>query len=167
MVVIGLNGFGKFCCNENPSGTEDPAISGTEDVVVPPPSVVFKIAPSLPVTHPIFSSLKQTLETRTKKDPQWQVPIISTVATERTNIDKLHDKINEHIAMLSQNGRLEQKRQEQISKKIIGILKNRYEKEFLEKVIDEVDFDKIASDVFSGETNPYQVAGELFDKFKK
>ena len=119
-----------------------------------------------PGSERLLSSLKQTLETRAQKDPAWQVPIISTVATERKNIDKLNEKINEHIQMLGQNGRLEKKRQEQICKKIIGILKNRYEKEFLDKVSDDVDFNKIADDVFSGKTNPYQVAGELFEKFK-
>lgn len=115
----------------------------------------------------LLSSLKQTLETRTKKDSSWSVPIVSTVATEKKNIDKLFSHIEKHIAMLSEKGGLERKREEQISKKIIAILKSRFEKEFLEKVLDDIDFDKIARDIFAGKTNPYLIAGELFDKFGK
>lgn len=113
------------------------------------------------------SSLRQMLETKKKKEDSWNIPIISTVATEKTNIDILFEKINNHIQFIKENGQYDKKRLNQIVRKIINVLKYQFEKEFLDNLISETDFENISQQVFKGDTNPYEIAGELFDKFSK
>ncbi len=111
------------------------------------------------------SSLHQMLETKAHDETSWIIPIVATVATDRTNVDFLFEKILEHIKFIKANGTYDSKRRDQISKKIINVIKNRFEKEHLDQLITETDFEIISQKVFNGETNPYEIAGELFEKF--
>lgn len=111
------------------------------------------------------SNLMQMLDTRKKIESDWDIPVIKTVATDKTNLDLLFEKIIAHTAYIKENGRYEKKRRDQICKKIINVVKDRFEKEFLDNLISKTDFEMISEQIFSGETDPYQIAGELFEKF--
>ncbi|KAA3631762.1 MAG: hypothetical protein DWP97_12395, partial [Calditrichaeota bacterium] len=79
--------------------------------------------------------------------------------------DKLHDKILEHIEFSKKNNLFEEHRKKQLKKKVINIIKNHFENEFLKKVSDFTDFDAILNDIADGKTNPYKIGKELFEKF--
>lgn len=121
-----------------------------------------------PNSERIVTDLKQSLETKlTHDESEWKVPIISTVATDDKNIDKLTEKIENHIDYIKTSGVLEQKRYAQLTKKIIAILKNRFEKEFLEKMITNDDLEEQIQGIIEGETNPYDISNKLFEKITK
>jgi LAO/AO transport system kinase len=121
-----------------------------------------------PKSERIVTDLKQSLETKlghNKSD--WKVPIIPTVATDDKNIDKLTEKIEQHVEYIKSSGMLEDKRHAQLTKKIIAILKNRFEKEFLEKLITASELEEQIQGIIEGETNPYHISNQLFEKFSK
>lgn len=121
-----------------------------------------------PNSERIVTDLRQSLETKkVNKDSEWKVPIVSTVATDDKNIDKLTEKINQHIDYIRSSGLLEKKRYYQLTKKIIAILKNRFEKEFLEKLISSSELENQIKGIIEGETNPYDISDQLFEKFYK
>jgi putative protein kinase ArgK-like GTPase of G3E family len=95
------------------------------------------------------------------------IPVLATVATDNTNIDQLYKEIHRHLEFIKANSTFASHRRQQIQKKIINILKNRFEKEFLEHLTDELDFEKIIDEIYEGKNNPFQVGKELFDKFYK
>lgn len=115
----------------------------------------------------LLSNLKQMLETRKQTEGQWYIPVVDTVATEKKNIDLLHRRIAEHVEYSKSNGFFEQKRKRQISKKIMAVLKSRFEKEFLDRLDSEVDFEQLIEEIYRGDANPYDVAEDLFAKFAR
>jgi len=121
-----------------------------------------------PNSERIVTDLRQSLETKKiDKESDWKVPIISTVATDDKNIDKLTEKINQHIEYIRSAGILEKKRYNQLTKKIVAILKSRFEKEFLEKLISSSELEEQIKGIIEGETNPYDISNRLFEKFYK
>ena len=115
----------------------------------------------------IATDLKTALEFKPHDEHTWMIPVVSTVAVEQKNVDVLYDKIYEHINFIKANGTYEKHRRSQLKKKIIAILQNRFEREYLDNITKKVDFEIIIDKILLGETNPYQVGKELFDEFKK
>lgn len=113
----------------------------------------------------LLSNLKQMLETRKHKEGHWAIPVVDTVATEKKNIDLLHRRINEHIQFSKDHDFFEAHRKTQLKKKVLNVIKNHFENEFLQKIADVTDFDSILDDISEGKTNPYDVADKLFSKF--
>jgi LAO/AO transport system kinase len=121
-----------------------------------------------PNSQRIVTDLKQSLQTKKAiKESEWKVPVIPTIATDDKNVDKLTEKIEKHIEYIKSSGQLEEKRYTQLTKKIIAILKNRFEKEFLEKLITNSELEEQIKGIIEGETNPYDISNQLFEKFSK
>ncbi len=118
-----------------------------------------------PSAERLAMDLRQMLQTKKAKENNWKIPIISTVAVDRKNVDLLHTKIGEHLAFLKNSGQFEEHRRRQIKKKILSILKNQFQKEFLDQLDAEVDFAQITDRILKGETNPFKVGAELFERF--
>ena len=119
-----------------------------------------------PNAERIVMDLRTALEFKAHDEHTWMIPVISTVAVEQKNIDELYNKINEHLDFIRADGSYDKHRRSQLKKKIIAILQHRFEKEFIDNITNEVDFESIIDKIFLGETNPYQVGKELFDAFK-
>ncbi len=118
-----------------------------------------------PSAERIVSDLRQTLLTRKKISGQWTIPVIDTVATERKNVDKLFAQINKHIAFIKDAGKFDEHRRLQIKKKILNILKNRFQREFLDRLAGEADLDALADSIHRGLANPFAVSNDLFERF--
>ena len=114
----------------------------------------------------IVADLKQALETRYHDETTWMIPVIPTVATQNKNVDLLYKEIHKHLDHIKANSQFETHRHKQIEKKIIAILKSRFEKDFLDKLTKNVNFNEITNKIFQGETNPYKVGKELFEEFQ-
>ncbi|NOY89426.1 MAG: methylmalonyl Co-A mutase-associated GTPase MeaB [FCB group bacterium] len=120
-----------------------------------------------PGAEKLAINLKQTIQTKKKKDGDWNIPIIQTVAINKKNVDLLFDKINEYIAFIKDNSIFFAHRRQQIRKKILNILSNRFRIEFISGLEGKVDFDQIIDDILKGKTNPYKVSEEMYQQFKK
>ncbi|UCD63723.1 MAG: methylmalonyl Co-A mutase-associated GTPase MeaB [Candidatus Zixiibacteriota bacterium] len=118
-----------------------------------------------PGAEKLSFDLGQMLDTKARKEGAWPIPVLSTVAVDRKNVDELHRKIDEHIAFVKTSGQFEKHRRQQVKKKILSILKHQFQKEFLERLAGEVDFEDVIDGILSGKTNPFQVGQELFDRF--
>jgi LAO/AO transport system kinase len=120
-----------------------------------------------PSSERLVSDLKQTLATKKKQPRHWPIPVIPTVATERKNTDQLFARINAHIEFIKGNGQFDEHRRLQIKKKILNILKNRFQREFLDRLAGEADLDALADSIHRGEANPFAVGNDLFDRFSR
>ncbi|HKK21176.1 MAG TPA: methylmalonyl Co-A mutase-associated GTPase MeaB [candidate division Zixibacteria bacterium] len=120
-----------------------------------------------PSSERLVSDLKQTLATKKKQPGHWPIPVIPTVATERKNTDQLFARINAHLEFIKANGQFDEHRRLQIKKKILNILKNRFQREFLDRLAGEADLDALADSIHRGEANPFAVGNDLFDRFSR
>ncbi len=118
-----------------------------------------------PNSQRIVTDLRTALEFKSHDENTWMIPVVPTVAVEQKNIGELYTSIYKHIAFIKENKQFETNRRLQLKKKIIAILKNKFEKEFLSKLTDKVDFEEIIDQIYKGKSNPYQIGKELFDKF--
>lgn len=118
-----------------------------------------------PGAEKLAMDLKQMLQSRKKTPAGWHIPIVSTVAVDRKGIDQLFDKINSHLDFIRGNGRFENHRREQIKKKILSILSNRFRLEFIEKLEGETSLDRAVDEICSRRSDPYKVSDELYGVF--
>jgi len=120
-----------------------------------------------PGAERMAADLKHTLETKKKSEGDWAVPIVSTVAVGNKNVDRLKHTISEHLAFLRTNGQFEQHRRSQLKKKILNILKNRFQREFLERLDPETGLEPLVGEILSGATNPFEVGDRLYEQFSE
>lgn len=113
----------------------------------------------------IASELEHTLHTRKRPADAWNIPILMTEAVNNRNIDVLHSTLVEHVDFIRKSGLFESHRREQIKRKILSIMKNRFQREFIERVQGEMDFDKLLDDINSGSDNPFEIGDKLYDQF--
>ncbi|HUV31895.1 MAG TPA: methylmalonyl Co-A mutase-associated GTPase MeaB [Acidobacteriota bacterium] len=113
----------------------------------------------------IVSELRQTLDTRKRLAAEWEVPIIPTQAVTGKNVDALYAAILKHVEVMQAAGQFEAHRREQVRRKILNILKNRFQREFIERVVGRTEFDRIIDDVRNGRTNPFLIGDRLYEEF--
>lgn len=113
----------------------------------------------------IASDLKLTMHLRLKSKDDREVPVLLTEAINDKNIDLLYDAIAEHIDYIKANDLFEKNRRGRIKKKILNILKNRFQSEFISNLTEKIEFDQYLEQILNGETNPYRVGEELYRKF--
>jgi len=118
-----------------------------------------------PGAEKLVVDLKQMLQSKPADKEGWKIPIISTVAVDGKNIDLLHKKISEHIASIQASGRFDSHRREQIKKKILSIMRFQFQREVLEQMGKDVDFEAIIDAIMEGKINPFKVASELLDRY--
>ncbi len=110
----------------------------------------------------IASELKQSLEYRHMTEETWLPPIVRTVATTNQGIDELAAMIESHVSHIKTTGKYEAHRKLQLRKKILNILKNRFEKDLLDKLSGETSLDEQVERITAGESNPYTIADRLY-----
>jgi len=119
-----------------------------------------------PGAERIVSELQLMLDTRKKPPDAWEPSIVTTEAINNKNITQLHDSILTHIEFIRDNGHFEKHRRLQIKKKILNLLKNRFQREFLEKLSSEMTFEQIIDDIRAGKTSPFEIGDKLYDEFR-
>jgi len=113
----------------------------------------------------LAAELKYTLHLRKAAVDAWRVPVVTTQANQGVNIDKLRTRIKEHLGFIKTNGHFDAHRRLQIQKRILAILGHRFQREFLDRLAGEVDFDRIVDDVYRGQADPFKVADELYQTY--
>jgi LAO/AO transport system kinase len=117
-----------------------------------------------PGSERLVSELQHTLSLRKKSD-DWMVPVIGTDAINRTNIDKLFDAITSYVAFTRKAGLFEERRRSQIRRKVLNILKHRFQSEFLEDIAAKTDFEHRIEKIMAGTGNPFRLADEVYRNF--
>lgn len=115
----------------------------------------------------IASELHQAMDSRKKVPGAWRLPVISTEAVNKKNIDRLHVKISDFVAFIHQNGQFDRHRREQLKLKLLHIVKQRFHREILDHPTADSELDRIADEIRAGRTNPYAAGEELYQRFAK
>lgn len=113
----------------------------------------------------IESDLMLTLDTRKSSPETVRPPIIQTVATQSEGTDTLLEAIRKTIDQSQKSGRFEIRRRKRLKKKVLNILKHRFEKQFLERLAGKEEFREIIDEIADGGTNPFSVGDELYARF--
>ncbi|WP_439025957.1 methylmalonyl Co-A mutase-associated GTPase MeaB [Haloarchaeobius sp. DT45] len=91
----------------------------------------------------------------------WQPPVLETVATEGTGVEKLIETFDEHHDYLVASGQLEQKRRQRIAEEIRTLLRDDAAG-LVQRELDSLGgVEDIVDRVVAGETDPYSVADEV------
>ncbi|MEA3297420.1 MAG: methylmalonyl Co-A mutase-associated GTPase MeaB [candidate division Zixibacteria bacterium] len=120
-----------------------------------------------PGSESIVSELEHTIHLKRQSVKDWPVTVIGTEAVNGKNIGKLFERINEHVRFTKGSGHFDRHRHNQIRKRILNILRNRFQKEFLERLGDEVALDDVIDDIHNGTTDPFTVTDELYERFSR
>lgn len=120
-----------------------------------------------PGAERIAAELHQAMDSRKKVPGAWPLPVISTEAVNRKNVDRLHAKISEFVAFIRHNGQFDKHRREQLKLKLLHIVKQRFHREFLDHLTADSELDQIADSIRSGKTNPYAAGEELYQRFAR
>jgi LAO/AO transport system kinase len=118
-----------------------------------------------PGAEQLVADLRYALRTFTRPQQHWKVPVIATEAVNGKNIPELREKIESHVQAVQDSGEFETHRNQQLKKKILNIIKSRFQRDFLERLSSEMEFDQVVNGVLSGETNPYKISEELYRQF--
>ncbi len=119
-----------------------------------------------PASERVSAELQQAMDIRKKQVGGWPVPVISTEAINKKNIDRLFTMIADHVAFMRANGQFEKHRRNQIARKVLMILKNRFQREFLDSLTAAPEFDRMVEEIIAGRTNPFDAGETLYLKFQ-
>lgn len=120
-----------------------------------------------PGSDKMVAELRYAVRNWKRSDKSWDFPVIGTEGTTGKNIDKLFETINKFLEYARSLGRFETRRKEQVARKLIAIMQNRFKKEFLDHFEADTGLEKVVDDIMQGKTNPYDAGTELYQKFEK
>jgi LAO/AO transport system kinase len=113
-----------------------------------------------PAAENLMAELDSTLSIKREKS-EWKLPVVATQAINNVNIDLLVSEIERHLKYSKKSGYFERHRRDQIKKKILKILQFHVNELIREKLSGIVDLDKIAADIYSGESDPHTASFEI------
>lgn len=113
----------------------------------------------------LASEFRMALDMRTSHRDEWDPPVLTTVAVKRERIDLLANEIENHLEFLKTSGLLEQHRRDQIGKRIIRSLENRFQREFLDDITVSDEFSTFVDAVYNGSADPFKIADDLYARF--
>lgn len=119
-----------------------------------------------PGAERIGAELRMAMETRKRVEGKWAPSVIATEAVNRKGIDKLHGEIQRFVEFTRANGQFANHRRRQIERKILSILKWRFQQEYLDQLRAHTQFESTVNDILAGKTNPFRVGEELYQRFK-
>lgn len=120
-----------------------------------------------PGAEQIGSDLEQAIMLQHKgKNKIWTPPVIRTNAMQGENVDILQESILQFIEHLKATSRFDSHRKEQVKKKILRIVKNRFTNDLFARLHDQLDSSDLTELVLSGKANPYQIASDLYRQYR-
>lgn len=120
-----------------------------------------------PGSDKMVAELRYAVRNWKRSDKSWEIPVIATEGTTGKNIDKLFETISKFLENGRNSGRFETRRKEQVSRKLMAIMQNRFKREFLDHFEADTGLEKVVDDIMAGKTNPYDAGTELYQKFEK
>ncbi len=120
-----------------------------------------------PGAERIAAELRMAMETRKRIEGAWAPSVIATEAVNRKGIDRLHNEIHRFVDFARSSGQFEKHRREQVRRKILSVLKARFQQEFLDKLASEGHVDEAIEKILNGTDNPYRIGDRLYQQFTK
>ncbi len=94
-----------------------------------------------------------------------EFPAVGTNAVSGEGVDRLADGISRHRDYIMQNGDFERRRRRQLKTEILSTVRDRIVKD-LDQMIDlDGQFEKIATRLNNGETDPYSAADQIYEHY--
>jgi LAO/AO transport system kinase len=118
-----------------------------------------------PSAEQLVDDLQQALMVLTRPKDAWPVPVIPTVGLDEKNVDELKSQIDSHLAFIRKSGDFDAHRQLQLRRKILAIIRNRFQSDFLERLESEMNFDELLDEILEGKSDPYAVSDRLYRRF--
>jgi LAO/AO transport system kinase len=118
-----------------------------------------------PGSERIVSELKSAMELRSGEAHGKEIPILATEAANNVGIDALVERLAAHESSIRASGQFDRHRREQITQKILNILRNRFQREFLESLAGDVALADGVDAICNGEGNPYDLSEALYERF--
>jgi LAO/AO transport system kinase len=98
------------------------------------------------------------------KERDWRPPIVLTEATRGENVPELWEKIEAHRAFLGQDGRLEQRRRENLAGEVFAVASARAKAHLERAVADDPELRRLLAEVQRRELDPLTAVREIIDK---
>lgn len=110
-------------------------------------------------------ALRTMLHLKMKENDNWETKVVKTIGTQNKGIDDLFGEILRHKAYLETNGKMHEKRKENLIKQINELVNNKLEVKFWtdeRKKLLDINIEGI----ISRNSNPYDFVDELFKSYK-
>lgn len=120
-----------------------------------------------PGSDKMAAELRYAVKNWKRPDKGWDTPVLATEGTTGKNIDKLFESIHQYLGHARATGRFESHRRDQISKKVLSVMQNRFKKEFFDHFDANAGLEKAVDEIVKGKSNPYVAGEELYGKFEK
>ena len=120
-----------------------------------------------PGSDRLVDDLTQAMHFLLRASDDWEVPVVATVATDASKITELFDKVADFVDQARKSGKFEQRRQEQIRKKVLSIVKFHFQLSFLDPVIDQIEFKRTVEAICAGQLDPFSAGQQLYDRYVK
>jgi LAO/AO transport system kinase len=98
--------------------------------------------------------------------PDWEPPVLATIALQGTGIAELTDALDRHYAYLQTSETLEVRRREQIRKRIRRVAERAVRQWVWEATRADELIDERLDEVADGRKNPYDVAAEILEQVR-
>lgn len=118
-----------------------------------------------PGSDRIITDLRHSLDIRKRDESEWNPPVLATEAVNLTGIDRLESAIGEYEKTQRESGEFERRRRQRIRKKIINILRYRFQKDVLRRFDASESLDSSIDSILSGASDPFTVANDLYNRF--
>ena len=118
-----------------------------------------------PGSEKLIGELSQMMEINKHAAAGWKIPCFGIEATNGKNVDRLAASIQEFVDHARSTGAFEEHRRKQAGKKILNLLKNRFQHDFLNRVIGDEGFQRVVDGIVDGSESPYEVADRLYRRF--
>lgn len=111
------------------------------------------------------TTLRNIISLKPRLEHNWDIPIIKTIATKDTGIDKLAEAIFHHSKYLQESGLLEKKRKTHIKRKICELIAEKLRVYFWDE--EKLKYlDSKLEDLLQRKANPYHLAEKLLEIFR-
>lgn len=115
----------------------------------------------------LVDDLQQAMHFQKRDRSQWQVPVIATTTARPESVGDLFEAVKEYEIFLNQGDRRREQRQAQLGKKLVNILRSHFRRDFLDPIIDQVEFSSTVEAIVRGETDPFTAGEQLYRRYSR
>jgi GTPase len=121
--------------------------------------------------HALVTELRYMVHLHRRGEPvarelDWEVPVLSTVATSGVGVDELAAEIQRHRAALEASGTLERRRQARRAGELRDLLMSELRREVDAALADGAMLAPLLADVEAGRLDPYSAAGTILERLR-
>lgn len=96
-----------------------------------------------------------------------EVPVLATTATDSESVRSLFEAIKGCEVFLNEGDRRSTHRRAQLRKKLVNILRYHFRCDFLDPMIDRVEFGQAVEAIVQGETDPFTAGEQLYRQYSR